>query len=122
MTQTEALRVLAEKVEAGEGLLATDVSGVWRDAYQSGRYDRVTSAHGGSLDAAKALHEAVLPGWTAAVVQNMHHNFWLVHVSKLNEYGAAIDYSASDDDNPARSWLLAIIRAKIAMLEKSDAS
>jgi hypothetical protein len=61
MTKLEALTELAAKVEAGEWSsrrqLATD-AGFDLEAI----IDAVRAYHG-SLDAANALHEAVLPGW-----------------------------------------------------------
>jgi hypothetical protein len=64
-------------------------------------------AYSGSLDAAKALHEVVLPGWG-----------WEIS----NEDTAAVFYGnslsgpckISASDNPARAWLLAILDALIA--------
>ena len=59
-------------------------------------------AYNGSLDAAKALHEAVLPGWGFCVTQ-----------VGANVEGSVEAYY-SDNINPARAWLIAIIRALIA--------
>lgn len=63
-------------------------------------------ANNGSLDAANALHDAVLGGdW-----------FWSVYDG--NQASVALDGSAEDGEyfgdfssSPARAWLLAILRA-----------
>ena len=63
------------------------------------------SAYNGSLDAAKALHDAVLPGWRWTI--------WKIGgIAVWNSYSET--YVADCDDNPARAWLLAIVRALIA--------
>lgn len=66
-------------------------------------WSRAASAYRGSLDAAKALHEALLPGWDAS----------------MHLYGK-VDIYNDDDlpsiegvciDNPARAWLLSTLKA-----------
>ena len=84
---------------------ARDVGGMWPS------YD-VIKAHGGSLDAAKALHEALLPGWTAVLGQNAHHGDWSAIVRLTEDGEIAHEYYGGSDDFPARAWLLAILRAK----------
>jgi hypothetical protein len=68
-------------------------------------------AYHGSLDAALALHEAVLPGWGALIdltsdvtVDNGAPN--------LIEFR---DKSARVTGNPARAWLLAVLEALISL-------
>ena len=76
----------------------------------------VAKAFNGSLDAARALHDALLPGWD-----------WVVASCDENGRGHPLaivipDASADNDDhtvsvqsdNPARAWLLAILEALIA--------
>ena len=63
-------------------------------------------AYRGSLDAAKALHEAILPGFAYEVTS----------------YGtAAVDgmgrYQGLAENDPARAWLICILRALIAQEE-----
>jgi hypothetical protein len=116
MDQLQALKELAEKVEAG---------GKLPDAYTArdaiGGDDELTNvaadAYNGSLYAAKALHKAVLPGWGwqhgSLIVTGRPNAFlyrpapddadWIVHWATA--------------DTPARAWLLAILRAKINELE-----
>ena len=66
-------------------------------------WEYVSMAVDGSLDAAKALHDAVLPGWE-----------WHLGPSNAKVY----PYNGNPGrswvgmaDNPARAWLLAILRA-----------
>jgi|GEM_PF-1199103 len=62
-------------------------------------------AHSGSLDAAKALHDAVLPGWEWRLRDDGQAWVWRT---------AADLHAAYDEtETPARAWLLAIIRALI---------
>jgi hypothetical protein len=61
----------------------------------------------GSLDAAKALHDALLPGWRWQVACGELTTY--VHVTPpAMEMG---NREIGADDNPARAWLLAILRA-----------
>lgn len=105
MDRKEALAELIAKVEAGrvygnltaQILADTDMDvEIFLDAYE------------GSLDAAKALHEAVLPGWEYGVTENHERpDGPCAYVSKwADDYG----FEATSD-NPARAWLLAILRA-----------
>lgn len=112
---TRALQALADKVEAGH--LSTDdiiaaFGNMWDDMF-------VLAAFDGSLDAAKALHETVLPGWRIHLAQETEivgpDASFLAFVSPM-------DYSRKEHvfrprgrhDNPARAWLIAILRALIA--------
>ena len=118
----DALRVLAEKVEAGAVTRST-IEARADDCFTPDHQCAIDAggAYKGSLDAAKALHEAVLPGWTASVHQNTHHKFWRAYVTRMISQEGATDYEAMHDTNPARAWLLSIIRAKIAVLESEAA-
>jgi hypothetical protein len=64
--------------------------------------------HNGSLDAAKALHEAVSPGW--------HINLTLDFCSVFPDGndGEQLAHTGQCDTNPARAWLIAILKALIA--------
>ena len=107
MTRKEALAELIEKVEAGsfpEDANARELFGV---APPTRLIVYAYEAFGGSLDAAKALHEAVLPvAWA--------------HVRHTGKYGHATvdvdgeEYDANNADTPARAWLIAILRALYA--------
>jgi hypothetical protein len=119
----EALKELAAKVEAGEdwpslydgtGLysLISSALGNWSWEVVEG----VTKSYRGSLDAAKALHDAVLPGWHWGM--QVVVNGFLAAVGKPTEYPNSVE-SRFDvvSDDPARALLLAILRALIAQEE-----
>lgn len=79
-------------------------------------------AYNGSLDAAKRLHDALLPGWA---VDDMSQNgrlaghpwgirlaLWIgARPSENKHVSAGWGSDATPDGNPARAWLLAILRA-----------
>lgn len=103
---TDALTRLADAVEAGT---ATDFQFyAFRDGLSGTVAETKTMirAYNGSLDAAKALHEAVLPGWDIQIVTYEDDNFE-ASVSK------PLEVKTYDGVSPcmARAWLLAIIRA-----------
>jgi len=109
MTKLEALVQLRDKVKAGGNDAwhgCGDVFGVI-DAMD------FVSAFNGSLDAAKALHEAVLPGWAWTVGDNeavvYGPNEW---IGEQDHFVAVVS-----DSNPARAWLLTILGALIAQEE-----
>tara|TARA_R110000823_G_C15774169_1_gene484392 strand:- start:85 stop:411 length:327 start_codon:yes stop_codon:yes gene_type:complete len=105
-----ALQELLAKVKAGEcdhgSFLALDkpVDGI-----------RAHHAYNGSLDAAKALHDAVLPccSWSVA----KHDRAYVSCMTDPDDILTWIEESAQSA-NPARAWLIAIIKALIAK-EKS---
>ena len=89
---------MIEAVEAGE---CPDFCPLWHGV---GLCTEAEGAFGGSLDAALRLHEALLPGWAAAVNTN----------GMAQVIGPAPDWSRHTGcatDNPARAWLLAILKA-----------
>ena len=93
------LETLLQKVEAGElngGAPHCDLPII-----------DLTHAYQGSLDAAQRLHEAVLPDHNWA----FHHmnTCTIFRADNCNEFTAAYCL-----DNPARAWLIAIIKALIA--------
>ena len=114
MTRKEALAELIAKVEAGEW----DAAG-WGVALSFDDCRRIEAkrAFQGSLDAAKALHEAVLPGWIVHdFSQNSRSMGWsIVLASKSGAYATSHQGgNVGFCDNPARAWLLAILRAQHA--------
>ncbi len=112
--QLTALRELAKKVEAGEWVSSGDADDTWIAIFDAGlrqHYAWIYGAWHGSLDAAKALHEAVLPGWDWDVCS------WAGADIHPGEDQLADWVPGDNYDNPARSWLLAILRALIAMEE-----
>lgn len=101
---TDALTRLADAVEAGT---ATDFKFyTFRDGLSGTVAETKTMirAYNGSLDAAKALHEAVLPEWRARVDVGRRFRTWLISPNNVK-----IDVYSSH--SPARAWLLAILRA-----------
>ena len=124
MTDKTALRALIEAVEAGT-LTWDDVLdfGCQCDAVWPVGYYPICHAYQGSLDAAKRLHDALVPDWN---VDDMGENGrvanapWGVRLAKWdarnpskNKWVSA-GYGADSipDKNPARAWLLAILKAK----------
>jgi len=100
--QLTALKNLAEQVEAGTATV---------DDFQVGEFVSVAAwmAFYGSLNDAKLLHDEVLG-------DEWH---WRVYLNKF----ASVDCGWSGpwlgivDGNPARAWLLAIIKARIWEIE-----
>lgn len=112
MTQeNEALDKLIEAAEGGEALPMD--GGAYR-LFGDG-WLHVFDAYNGSLDAAKALHEALLPGWW---VQHIGHNLagWGV---RLETKGVSLPESCLLPRHacPARAWLLSILKAYRAQQE-----
>lgn len=95
---------LARLIEAVE---QDDCAAVWEAlegkpvalGFQAG--DFVNAFHG-SLDAAKRLHDALLPGWWATMRYSTR---------PLVTVGDVDDEFRAQDDNLARAWLLCILRA-----------
>lgn len=122
MTDTKALDALIEAVEAGnlqhkpyggmpmatacyprdrDGRMMPETGG-WNDG-------AAVSAYHGSLDAAKALHEALLPGWDYRTGRDGDDYHALVFRSgRMEEH--ADDWQMCPND-PARAWLLSILKA-----------
>ena len=75
-------------------------------------------AFSGSLDAAKALHEALLPGWDINISMSPCSEGWETAINIWNGQMApdSREVVILDDEaeNPARAWLLAILDALIA--------
>lgn len=102
-TQGKApLRKLIEAVEAGFpdwGLMEADI-------FDDPVKHEIRHAFHGSLDAAKALHEALLPGYDWRLRDN---RAWVWR--GIDAHGG----DEVEDDNfkglPARAWLLSILRA-----------
>lgn len=110
MTDTKALEALIEMVQAGEAqpegiaVAAFDVQ-----PYLTPQRGQVADAYHGSLDAAKALHEALLPFTDVDV------NIRLVLCDITVYLGDDTkDWHSSSMQCPARAWLLAILRAKLS--------
>jgi hypothetical protein len=102
MTRRDALAALIAKVEAGslvQPFLFQDVFNN-QDAHKNCAGEAY-EAYGGSLDAAKALHDAVLPEWQWG--RNMHGIWVAPSHNTVGFYGTK--------EIPARALLLAILLA-----------
>jgi len=110
----QALIDLLEKVQAGEWSVTH-----WRDfiALNVDEMDEeAILAHRalyGSLDAAKALHEALLPGWDWSVHGNGQCYLWPPGDIDTQNRGCI----ETEADIPARAWLIAILSALIQQQE-----
>jgi hypothetical protein len=100
--QIEALDRLIKAVEADRDIWDC-VLAVWPmgtsncDGY-------AVRAFNGSLDAAKALHDALLPGWAFSV--SAHEALIWLALRKKNPVYAGFNKTAS-----SRAWLIAVLRA-----------
>ena len=96
--QITALDALIAAVEAGVRGNGLNTASVFGD-YQSSM-DAV-DAFDGSLDAARALHDALLPD-----------HKWMIELHSVLVMSTTAEPSYGDGGcDPARSWLLAILRA-----------
>lgn len=109
MTDLAAMRALHDAVKAGT------MPG-WKkypDTIAVNLWPTLQSAFLGSLDAAHALHKAVLPGWDFSVgagpIQGVNGFAYLT--------GWQQGETDAEADTPARAWLLAILAAIIAQQE-----
>ena len=103
---------LIEAVEAGTADKPTSKGchGLWLFFHafppNEGKNHALTlDAYRGSLDAAKALHDALLPGWPSTI--ETEGTAWTDEKHGLRRLG----HKAIFDGNPARAWLLAILKA-----------
>ena len=105
----DALRALEKAVEAGAAM-NSDFADAFPVTGPSKPYWMGTSAYNnGSLDAAKAMHDAMLPGWDL-LITTYEDGLFEVSVSEplhVKTYDGLQEIIA-------RAWLLAIIRALIA--------
>jgi hypothetical protein len=116
MTRKQALIQLRDKIKAGGWVSNGGSDDSWLVIHAAGfkhlHQHFYKAWHKGSLDAADALHEAALPGWS-----------WSLHSDACDEESqASVHFHEGDvhahysefDRNPARAWLLAILEALIA--------
>lgn len=106
---SDALKELLAKVEAGAFGADDDTPD---DLWGVAGAQAFWAPYDGSLDAAKALHEALLPGWDWLI--NSRSNY--AHVWQKKEVGDW-NVDAQSLHSPARAWLIAILKAKIAESE-----
>ena len=96
---------LIEAVDAGS-IAASDLDPFARAFGVTSAANDAHMAYRGSLDAAKALHDALLPGWVFEVaVRPLGGPAAAVWRPKHKEMFDAIA------NTPARAWLLAILKA-----------
>jgi hypothetical protein len=116
----DALKELLAKVEAGEW--PGGIDGIARQVfpYRSASVDDMgltaSEAFHGDLNAALALHEALLPkeGWGVELI-TLHPS--LIPGGSGFQYRAVVGWGVvvkGYADTPARAWLIAILRALIA--------
>ena len=104
----QALADLLAKLEVGERPWR---EACYNDALGWSESKMLLRAFEGSLGAAKALHAAVLPGWTVNI------DFWMGSNSSAK---VMLDHGGDEgvsglDECPARAWIIAQIKALIAM-------
>ena len=117
MTQLEALKELAEKVEAGGNVMFGEFASLGFDAGRKQLHAASLAADAcrGSLDAARALHKAVLGDRWVWQAQDYGSPYAYV-TNRERPEGDRVRGATST--TPARAWLLAIIKAKIQELEQ----
>jgi len=76
-------------------------------------------AFNGSLNAAKALHEAVLPEWTLDEF-GQRAGGWIATLGRQDGLTPRPAPRAMVRDNPARAWLIAILEALIVKENADD--
>ena len=106
-----ALDRLIEAVEAGVSINwmeFTPVTGM-ENAMHAG------NAHHGSLDAALALHEALLPGWIARVTTGSASAGVKYSHCTVEDWDDGTEVDANNQPTPARAWLLAVLKAYRSM-------
>ena len=105
------LRKLIEAVDRGDdfGVIPKAQAALGEIGANYGVGETVCRAFHGSLDAAKALHDALLPGWAWEVCSHDEPAAAIVwnRAKSDREYVG----ERSEDRNVARAWLLAILRA-----------
>lgn len=118
--ETSALDRLIEAVDAGrwdahaatrDGVLpkAQVIDNDWVDCYTL-----AALAFRGSLASAKRLHEELLPRWRVAGIRQEDNGFWWVELREgyITSYtNVVIAPKGFDAVDPARAWLLAILKA-----------
>jgi len=111
MTRKKALIELRDKVKAG---IDPNESAAAMPCQRT--TDLTYGAFRGSLDAAKALHEAVLPGFEASINAVPRDDgfvaVWIEENANKKKNARVFGFSEYGI-NPARAWLIAILEALI---------
>ena len=103
---TQALQRLLDKVESGKVSQWFN----WNSGIGS-HGPLARQAYNGSLDAAKALHDALLPGWIWQAGTGIKP---VSSYATIYPPGDFLNQHVGYNADPARAWLLAIIRAVMA--------
>lgn len=102
-----SIRKLREAVEAGK--LTNPGNEHWLAEMPRDTWEPIVKANSGSLDAAKRLHDALLPGWAWEICSDDAPDAAIVwNHAKL---GRQFSGKRGDDGNVARAWLLAVLKA-----------
>ena len=123
MTQTRkgALQELLAMVDAGGKIQPFLFQDAFNNQNHANCAGEAYDAFDGSLDAALAMHNAVLPGWISNITQ-LENRWWIAQVVHPQGDGWPkwTPYPSWDhaDQNPARAWLCAILKALIAECDR----
>jgi len=110
-TQKAALDALIEALEAGRKLTRSDFRRCFQKVATLGMLEIAADPDDWrAMAAAVALLEALLPGWSWGVGQNVWHRHFFAHVNKLEEEDVIHDFGATND-TPARALLIATLKA-----------
>jgi hypothetical protein len=119
MDKLEALTALLDKAKAddfgpADSWIIQKALGDWAGAYRT--VQLVSWIMSGTIEAegaAKALHEAVLPGWVYGINFDAHKELYAFVGD-----GSVFETDACYAETPARAWLLAILEALISQETK----
>lgn len=124
MHDIEALDSLLEKVKAGDDAFPDGWG--WREfnvfggCHEYSLASKARMAFNGSLDAAKALHEAVLPGWDCTLSIGASHASLSEPIGRDPTRGWYPGPEA-EADTPARAWLIAVLEGLKAKMQQGVA-
>jgi len=115
----EALTDLLVMVDAGVGIhpekrcYTEEFCGLFDRCFDESMFDLFSAGYEGSLDAAKALHKEVLPGWSWEVRASGFNWSQATLWNPMTQPRLGYDFRA-EAESPARAWLIAILKALIA--------
>lgn len=131
MTRIDSLRALEAAVKAGTATIGAmeplAIAAFPDDAgSRAPTFMHVWAAYRGSLDAALALHRAILPEWMVSTMcqlldlgDDMEYtgtaSDWMVNLARCD---GSLTMDSEVAETPARAWLLAILAALIAEAER----
>lgn len=115
MKRADILDAMSKLIGAVEAGISWYDWWAYERAMPEGRIVMARDAYQGSLDAAKALHDALLPGWRVKIEQDEV-------IARGGDFTACVwpsDYSRREhifrpvgkSETAARAWLLAILKA-----------